>query len=72
MEPPGGEMDSLCHEALKQVRLCVATTRERLPVANADLIQLGAQPFVPDAAGSNCDLLLVTAACLSNTSQEMI
>ncbi len=69
----GGEMNSLCYEALKhKVRLFVSQQGANgSPLANAELLQLGAHPFVPDAAGSNCDLLLRDAPLrLPNTSQE--
>ena len=69
----GGQMDSLCHEALKhKVQLFVSQQGANgSSLANAELLQLGAHPFVPDAAGSNCDLLLRdTPLRLPNTSQE--
>ena len=68
-----GGMDALCREALQRsTRIFVSQHRPNgVPLANPDLIELGGQPFVPDAVGLNCDLLLRnTPARVPTTSQE--
>lgn len=58
---PGGGMESLCREAIRLKRRIFVCQQGELggrTLANAALLELGAQPLVPDGVGSNCDLVL--------------
>ncbi len=58
---PGGVVESLCREAIarkRRVFVCQPLEAAGRNLANEALIDDGACPLVPDAVGSNCDLVL--------------
>ena len=58
---PGGVVESLCRDAVarkRRVFVCQQCEAAGRNLANEAVLDVGAFPLVPDAVGSNCDLVL--------------